>query len=153
MNKTILIGNVGGTPEVRTLDSGSKVATFSLATNENYTKKDGTKVEQTEWHRLEVWGNLANVAETIIKKGDRICIEGKIRTEKWEDKDCNARTSVKIRVDRIELLGKRREEVETQAEQEAKQAPKRNKKKPLLGETQESKAVFEAKTSEGDLPF
>lgn len=150
MNKTILIGNVGGTPEVRTLDSGTKVANFSLATNENYTKKDGTKVEQTEWHRLEVWGNLANVAETIIKKGDRICIEGKIRTEKWEDKEGNPKTSVKIRVERIELLGKRREEVETQAEEEA---PKGNKKKPLLGETQESKAVFEAKTGEGDLPF
>jgi single-strand DNA-binding protein len=153
MNKSILIGNVGGTPEVRTLDSGTKVANFSLATNENYTKKDGTKVEQTEWHRLEVWGNLANVAETIIKKGDRICIEGKIRTEKWEDKEGNPKTSVKIRVERIELLGKRREEVEEKAEEEAKQAPKGNKKKPLLGETQESKAVFEAKTGEGDLPF
>jgi single-strand DNA-binding protein len=152
MNKTILIGNVGSTPEVRTLDGGTKVASFSLATNENYTKKDGTKVEQTEWHRLEVWGNLANVAETIIKKGDRICIEGKIRTEKWEDKDGNPKTSVKIRVERIELLGKRREEVEAKAEQEAKQDPK-GKKKTLLGETKESKAVFEAKTGEGDLPF
>ena len=152
MNKTILIGNVGGTPEVRTLDSGTKVANFSLATNENYTKKDGTKIEQTEWHRLEVWGNLANVAETIIKKGDRICIEGKIRTEKWEDKEGNPKTSVKIRVERIELLGKRREEVETQAEQEAKQEPK-GKKKPLLGETKESNVAFEAKTAEGDLPF
>jgi single-strand DNA-binding protein len=152
MNKSILIGNVGGTPEVRTLESGVKVANFSLATNENYTKKDGTKVEQTEWHRLEVWGNLANVAETIIKKGDRICIEGKIRTEKWEDKEGNARTSVKIRVDRIELLGKRREEVEAKAEQEAKQDPK-GKKKPLLGETQESKVAFEAGKNEGDLPF
>lgn len=152
MNKTILIGNVGGTPEVKVLESGTKVANFSLATNENYTKKDGTKVEQTEWHRLEVWGNLANVAETIIKKGDRICIEGKIRTEKWEDKEGNARTSVKIKVERIELLGKRREEVEAKAEQEAKQDTK-GKKKPLLGETQESRAVFEAKTGEGDLPF
>ena len=150
MNKTILIGNVGGTPEVKTLESGTKVANFSLATNENYTKKDGTKVEQTEWHRLEVWGNLANVAETIIKKGDRICIEGKIRTEKWEDKEGSPKTSVKIRV---ELLGKRREEVETQAEQEAKQAPKGSKKKPLLGETKESNVAFEAKTGEGDLPF
>jgi single-strand DNA-binding protein len=153
MNKTILIGNVGGTPEVKTLESGTKVANFSLATNENYTKKDGTKVEQTEWHRLEVWGNLANVAETIIKKGDRICIEGKIRTEKWEDKEGNARTSVKIKVERIELLGKRREEVETQAEEEAKQASKGNKKKPLLGETKESNVAFEAGKNEGDLPF
>ena len=153
MNKTILIGNVGGMPEVRTLDSGTKVANFSLATNENYTKKDGTKVEQTEWHRLEVWGNLANVAETIIKKGDRICIEGKIRTEKWEDKEGNPKTSVKIRVERIELLGKRREEVEEKAEEEAKQAPKGSKKKPLLGETQESKVAFEASKNEGDLPF
>ena len=153
MNKTILIGNVGGMPEVRTLDSGTKVANFSLATNENYTKKDGTKVEQTEWHRLEVWGNLANVAETIIKKGDRICVEGKIRTEKWEDKEGSPKTSVKIRVERIELLGKRREEVETQAEAEAKQAPKGNKKKPLLGETKESNVAFEAGKNEGDLPF
>ena len=151
INKVILVGHLGKDPEVRHLDGGVTVASFPLATSETYNK-DGKRVEQTEWHRLEVWGNLANVAETIIKKGDRICIEGKIRTEKWEDKEGNARTSVKIKVERIELLGKRREEVEAKAEQEAKQDPK-GKKKPLLGETQESKAVFEAKTGEGDLPF
>ncbi len=150
MNKTILIGNVGGTPEVKVLESGTKVANFSLATNENYTKKDGTKVEQTEWHRLEVWGNLANVAETIIKKGDRICIEGKIRTEKWEDKEGNARTSVKIRVERIELLGNRREQVEKEAEKA--QAKETKKGKP--SEAKKAETSFEAQKNEkDDLPF
>lgn len=112
MNKVILIGNVGGTPEVRTLESSVKVANFSIATTERYTKKDGEKVEQTEWHRLEVWNGLANVVENIIKKGDRLCIEGKIKTQKWEDSEGNPKATVKIRVERIELLGNRREEVE-----------------------------------------
>lgn len=151
MNKAILIGNVGSMPEVRTLESGAMVASFSLATSESYTDKQGEKVKQTEWHRLEVWNGLAKVAENIIKKGDRLCIEGKIKTEKWEDKEGNAKTAVKIRVERIELLGKRREEVEAKAEQDAKQTSKGGKKKPLLGE--EGKVAFEASKNEGDLPF
>ena len=150
MNKVILIGNVGGTPEVRTLESGVKVANLSIATTESYTDKQGEKVKQTEWHRLEVWNGLAKVVEDIIKKGDRLCIEGKIKTEKWEDKDGNPKTSVKIRVELIELLGNRREQVEKEAENA--QAKEAKKGKP--SEAKKAETSFEAsKNEEGDLPF
>ena len=82
VNKVILLGRLGSDPEVRTLPSGGKVVTFSIATSENYTNKEGVKVEQTEWHRIELWDNQANVAEQYLKKGDLAYIEGKIRTEK-----------------------------------------------------------------------
>eukprot|EP01036_Dinobryon_divergens_P034503 gene34503-44588_t len=151
MNKVILIGNVGVTPEVRTLESGVKVASFSLATSENYTNKKGEKVELTEWHRLEVWNGLAKVAETIIKKGDRLCIEGKIKAEKWEDKDGNPKTTVKIRVERIELLGNRREQVEKEAE---KAQAKSTTKKGTPSEVKKAETAFEAsKNEKDDLPF
>ena len=144
----LLIGNVGATPEIKTVANGTKVGNFSLATSEKYTDKAGKKVELTEWHRTEVWNGLANVAENIIKKGDRICIEGKIRNEKWEDKDGKSRTTVKIRVERIELLGKRREEVEQEAEAQAEKDPK-GTKKPT-----KAKIAFEASTDDKDgLPF
>ncbi len=150
MNKVILIGNVGGTPEVRTLENGVKVANFSIATTERYTDKKGGKVEQTEWHRLEVWNGLAKVAETIIEKGDRLCIEGKIKTEKWEDKDGNPKSTVKIRVERIELLGNRREQVEQEAEKV--QAKETKKGKP--SEAKKAETSFEAsKNDKDDLPF
>jgi single-strand DNA-binding protein len=61
LNKVMLIGNLGSNPEIRTLASGTKVATFNIATSENYTNKNGEKVEQTEWHRIELWDNLAEI--------------------------------------------------------------------------------------------
>lgn len=152
MNKAILIGNVGSTPEVRTLESGAMVASFSLATSESYTDKQGEKIKLTEWHRLEVWNGLAKVAENIIKKGDRLCIEGKIKSEKWEDKEGNTKTAVKIRVERIELLGNRREQVEQEAEKATNTAKETKKGKP--SEAKKAETSFEApKNEKDDLPF
>ena len=149
MNKVILIGNVGNAPEIKTLESGVKLATFSLATAEKFTNKQGEKVGQTDWHRLEVWNGLTKVCETIIQKGDRLCIEGKIKTEKWEDKDGNPRTTTKILVQRIELLGNRREQIEKQESHAENQAPEASKTK---GKGKKSKVVFEA-DEDKDLPF
>ena len=86
VNKVILVGNLGKDPEVRYLDSGVAVANFSLATTENYKNKQGEKVSQTEWHNIVLWRGLAEVAEKWLKKGSSVYIEGKIRTNKWEDK-------------------------------------------------------------------
>lgn len=108
VNKVILLGNLGSDPEVRTLPSGSKVVTFSIATSESYNNKEGVRVEQTEWHRIELWDNLANIAEQYLKKGDTAYIEGRIRTEKWTDKDNIERTTVKIRANTLQLVGGRR---------------------------------------------
>ncbi|GGD62787.1 hypothetical protein GCM10011514_28620 [Emticicia aquatilis] len=108
VNKVILLGNLGSDPEVRTLPSGGKVVTFSIATSESYNNKEGVRVEQTEWHRIELWDNLANIAEQYLKKGDTAYIEGRIRTEKWTDKENIERTTVKIRANTLQLVGGRR---------------------------------------------
>jgi len=107
VNKVILLGRLGSDPEVRTLPSGGKVVNFSIATSENYTNRNGEKVEQTEWHRIELWENLANIAEQYLKKGDMAYIEGKIRTEKWTDQNGQDKYTTRIRGTAIQLLGGR----------------------------------------------
>ena len=107
VNKVILVGNLGKDPEVRYLDSGVAVANFSLATTENYKNKQGEKVSQTEWHNIVLWRGLAEVAEKWLKKGSSVYIEGKIRTNKWEDKEGNIRYNTEILADNMTMLGNR----------------------------------------------
>jgi single-strand DNA-binding protein len=85
-NSVKLIGRLGQDPEVKLLDTGNKVATFSLATSESYTTKDGSKQEQTQWHTIVMWGNLAVICEKYLKKGKEIAIDGRISYRNWEDK-------------------------------------------------------------------
>lgn len=105
VNKVILLGNLGSDPEVRSLPSGSKVATFNIATSEAYNNKEGQRVEQTEWHRIELWDGLANIAEQYLKKGRTVYVEGKIRTEEYTDKDGIVRRTTKIRGTSMTLVG------------------------------------------------
>lgn len=105
VNKVILIGNLGSDPEVRYLESGSAVAKFSIATTEAYTNKNGERVENTEWHRIELWEGLAKVAEKYLKKGNSVYIEGRLRTDNWTDKDGLQRSGVTIRANSMTLLG------------------------------------------------
>ena len=104
VNKVILIGNLGADPEVRYFDNGSVVANFNIATSESYTK-NGEKITQTEWHRIELWEGLAKIAEQYLKKGNSVYVEGKLRTETWQDKDGNNRSTIKIRGLNMTLLG------------------------------------------------
>lgn len=104
VNKVILIGNVGQDPEVRHLDKDVAVANFSLATSESYTAKNGEKVTTTEWHNIVVWRGLAKVVEQYVKKGDKLFIEGRIRTRAWDDKDGNKRYTTEIYADNLEML-------------------------------------------------
>lgn len=106
INKVILLGNVGQQPTVRTLQSGSKCATFSLATNEPaYTLKNGTQVaEQIEWHDVIAWGSLATLVEKFVGKGIQIYVEGKIKSSKYTDKNGIERTAKEIVADNITLL-------------------------------------------------
>ena len=89
VNKVILLGNVGRDPEVRYLDSGVAVATFSLATTERgYTLQNGTQVpDRTEWHNIVLWRGLAETAEKYVHKGDKLYIEGKIRTRSYVNEE------------------------------------------------------------------
>ena len=105
VNKVILIGNLGSDPEVRYLESGSAVAKFNIATTESYTNKSGERVDNTEWHRIELWEGLAKVAEKYLRKGNQVYIEGRIRTDSWTDKEGQQRTGVTIRANSMTLLG------------------------------------------------
>lgn len=109
VNKVILIGNLGSDPEVRHLSNGSVVANFNIATSESYNNKNGERVTQTEWHRIELWEGLAKVAEQYLKKGQTVYIEGKLRTENWQDSDGNNRTTTRIRGLNMTMLGGRPE--------------------------------------------
>lgn len=106
VNKVILIGNVGKDPEVRYLDTGIAVATFPLATSDRaYTLANGTQVpERTEWHNLVLWRGLAETAEKYVHKGDKLYIEGKIRTRSYDDQTGAKRYITEIFVDNMEML-------------------------------------------------
>lgn len=106
VNKVILIGNVGKDPEVRYLDSGVAVATFPLATSDRaYTLANGTQVpERTEWHNIVLWRGLAETAEKYVHKGDKLYLEGKIRTRSYDDQAGVKRYVTEIFVDSMEML-------------------------------------------------
>ena len=106
VNKVILIGNLGKDPEVRYSDNGIAVANMSIATTENYKNKEGDRVSQTEWHDVVLWRGLAEIAEKYLKKGSSVYIEGKIRTNKWVDKDENTRYKTEILADKLNMLGR-----------------------------------------------
>ena len=105
LNKMTIIGNLGADPEVRYLDGGAVVAQFNVATTEKYTNRNGDKVEQTEWFRVELWNEQAKVAEKYLKKGNPVYIEGRLRTEVWTDKEGKERTSLRVRANTMQLLG------------------------------------------------
>jgi single-strand DNA-binding protein len=85
VNKVILIGNLGADPEVRTTPSGQQVATLSLATSRNYKDREGNRREETEWHRVVVWNQLAELAQRYLAKGRKVYIEGRLQTRSWDD--------------------------------------------------------------------
>ncbi len=105
LNKVMLIGNLGRDPEVRFTPDGSPVASFSLATGETWTDKNGTRQERTEWHNIVAWKRLADLAKRFLVKGRQVYIEGRIRTREWDDKDGNKRRTTEIIASQIVLLG------------------------------------------------
>lgn len=109
LNKVLLIGNVGSDANIRTVGD-RKVASFNLATTEKRKDKDGNIIQETEWHSIVIWGNLAEVVEKYVGKGSQLYIEGKIKTEKYTDKEGNDRYVVRIYATSLQLLGGKREE-------------------------------------------
>ena len=117
LNKVMLIGNAGKDPDVRHLESGVSTASFSLATTERYRDRNGEMKEQTEWHNIVCWRNLADVAERFVRKGTQLYIEGKIRTRSYSDKDNNLKYITEIVADSLQLLGKKTDNPATQGYQ------------------------------------
>ena len=96
LNKVMLIGNLGGDPELRYTESNIPVVSFSLATNESYKDQNGTLIERTEWHRCVAWRKLAELFGEYLKKGSKVYVEGKLQTRSWDDKEGNKRYTTEI---------------------------------------------------------
>ena len=108
VNKVILIGNLGQDPESRFTPQGTAVTSFSIATNESWKSQNGDIKEHTEWHRIEMFGKRAETANEYMRKGNTVYIEGRLKTDEWEDKETGQkRRATKIQCDNFTMLGRR----------------------------------------------
>jgi len=108
INKVILVGNLGQDPETRYMPSGGAVTNFTVATNESWKdKQTGEQKDRTEWHRVAMFGRLAEIAAEYLRKGSQVYIEGKLRTRKWQDRDGNDRYTTEVIADEMQMLGGR----------------------------------------------
>jgi single-strand DNA-binding protein len=103
-NRVQLIGNAGNDPEVKTLESGKKLAHLTIATNETYRNDKGDKVEQTEWHRVTAWGKTAEIIEKFVVKGKEVAIDGKLTHRSYDDKNGEKKYITEVVVNEILLL-------------------------------------------------
>ena len=104
VNKVILIGNLGADPEVRYTPSGRAVASFRIATSEQWTNKDGERQERTEWHRIVAFGRTGEVCGEYLHKGSKVYVEGRLQTRSWEDRDGNKRWTTEIVANSVQML-------------------------------------------------
>jgi len=108
VNKVILVGNLGNDPETRYMPSGDAVTNISIATSESWKdKQSGEQKEKTEWHRVVMFRRLGEIAAEYLRKGSQVYIEGKLRTNKWKDRDGNDRYTTEIIADEMQMLGGR----------------------------------------------
>jgi single-strand DNA-binding protein len=105
-NKVQLIGNLGNDPEIITLESGKKLAKFSLATNEIYKDADGQKQTKTQWHNLIAWNKTAEIIEKYVTKGKEIAIDGKLTNRSWDDKEGNKHYITEVIVNEVVMFNK-----------------------------------------------
>jgi len=104
-NKVQLIGNLGNTPDIRTTETGKKLARFSVATNETYRNAKGEKITETQWHSLVAWGKVAEIVEKYLGKGKEVAVEGKLVNRSYNDKDGNKKYITEIQVSEVLMLG------------------------------------------------
>ncbi|MCH7414123.1 single-stranded DNA-binding protein [Belliella sp. R4-6] len=151
VNKVILVGNLGQDPEVKHLEGDKVVANVSIATTESYKDRSGNRVDNTEWHDLELWDGLAKIAESYLKKGSKIYVEGKIKTDSWQDEQGNNRKRVRIRVQNMTMLDSR-------ADSQGQSGPSNNSNTNYASnnsspQSMPSQAVSDGPGEDDDLPF
>jgi single-strand DNA-binding protein len=105
VNKVIIVGRLGNDPEMKTISAGSTVTRLNVATSENWTDKNGQKQERTEWHRITVWGKLAEICGKHLAKGRQVYIEGRLQTRSWEDPQGQKRYATEIVANTVQFLG------------------------------------------------
>jgi single-strand DNA-binding protein len=152
INKVILVGNLGKDPITQDIGNGVKKVTFSLATTEVLTTREGAKSEHTEWHNIILWRGLAEVAEKYLRKGHQVYIEGRLRSRQYDDKEGNKRNVTEIQCDNMVMLGGGKQTgpapiVTTQQEQFGTQPINQN------DTAQENNIAFTNDASNDDLPF
>ena len=153
LNKVMLIGRLGGKPELRYLPGGERaVANFSLATNERYFNPSTNESDdRVEWHKIVTWGKLAEFCEKYLDQGKQIYLEGKLRTRSWEDRDGIKKKTTEVEAQNITLLGKREERVEDQDYTEPK--PPSDHKPPSDLSEDAAEAPDKEKEDEDEVPF
>ena len=145
LNKILLIGHLGKDPEMRYTPEGTPVATFSLATSENWTDKNGTRQEHTEWHNIVAWNRLADLSKRFLTKGRQVYIEGRLRTREWNDREGNRRRTSEVIVSQIVLLGSRSQSAD---------APVQTYDSGGTGNAAEQEQAFgDAGITDNDIPF
>jgi single-strand DNA-binding protein len=105
VNKVILIGNLGADPELRYTSGGTPVAEMRIATSRKYTTKDGGTQEDTQWHRIVVWGKTGENCKEYLSKGRQVYVEGRLQTRQWEDKEGNKRYTTEVVAEQVLFLG------------------------------------------------
>lgn len=105
VNKVIIVGRLGSDPEMKTVTSGQTVCRLSVATSENWTDRDGQKQEKTEWHRVVVWGRIAEVCGQHLSKGRQVYLEGRLQTRSWEDQQGQKKYTTEIVANTVQFLG------------------------------------------------
>jgi single-strand DNA-binding protein len=105
VNKVIIVGRLGADPEVKTVSGGNTVARLSVATSENWTDRDGQKQERTEWHRVVVWGKLADLCGKYLSKGRQVYLEGRLQTRSWEDQQGQKKYTTEVVAQTVQFLG------------------------------------------------
>jgi single-strand DNA-binding protein len=147
-NKVILIGNLGKDPELKFLPSGKPVANFSIATSEKWKDKStGETKEQTEWHNIVIFGNLAEICGQYLKKGSSVFIEGRLQTRKWQDKTGQDRYTTEIIANEMKMLGSRGDQSGSQPAQQPRSQSNQDAR---------NKATFDAQAPAGfddDIPW
>ncbi len=106
VNKVILVGRLGNDPEIRYTQQGVAVTNFNIATSENWLDKTGQKQERTEWHRIVVWGKMAEVCSQYLTKGRQVFVEGRLQTRQWEDKEGGKRYTTEVVAATVQFLDK-----------------------------------------------
>lgn len=151
LNKVVLIGNLGADPEVRSTAGGARVATLSVATSRSWNNQSGERQEKTEWHRVVLWRQLADIAERYLKKGDKVYLEGRIEYRTWEDREGNTRYTTEINAQDMIMLSPRG----GGGEDAAQSAPRRAQQPAVADSAAESYNDFPEALDEeeDDLPF
>ncbi|TLU88278.1 MAG: single-stranded DNA-binding protein [Chlorobium sp.] len=156
LNKVMLIGHLGNDPELRTTASGQSVVNFTVATNENFKDSSGNLQERTEWHRIVVWGKLAEICSQYLKKGRQVYLEGRLQTRSWDDtKSGEKKYATEIVCSDMQMLGGQREQGGNEGSMQGYGQTRRDTQPsgPDFYQQSESSSGAMLESDKDDLPF